>query len=167
MKSRPCNCCHFFSLSLSSLPLLALRKKKNLLRALEKESKKRKFSIPTCRVERLPADADMFIRCGEETRGNLSMEGKERERGKKKEETRWYFGLPTRETRYLATGCEEGGGEKRDRGKKSMITMINSREWARPFKISGSALLNKDAKERFGARATRIYGNKVAIDDRA
>lgn len=45
--------------------------------------------------------------------------------------------------------------------------MINSREWARPFKISGSALLNKDAKERFGARATRIYGNKVAIDDRA
>lgn len=75
----------FFSLSLLP-PSARFKKKKKIYRELEtveKESKKRKFSIPTCRVERLPADADMFIRCGEETRGNLSMEGKEREREKK------------------------------------------------------------------------------------
>lgn len=128
MKSRPCNCCHFFSLSLSSLPLLALRKKKNLLRALEKESKKRKFSIPTCRVERLPADADMFIRCGEETRGNLSMEGKEREREEKKRRKRGDISAFLPVKRDTLQPVAKRGGEKRDRGKKSMITMINSRE---------------------------------------
>ena len=166
MKSRPCNCCHFFSLSLSSLPLLALRKKKIYWELLKKNRRNENFLFQL--VESSGYLPTLICLSGAaKKRGVICRWKGRREREEKKRRKRGDISAFLPVKRDTLQPVAKRGGEKRDRGKKSMITMINSREWARPFKISGSALLNKDAKERFGARATRIYGNKVAIDDRA
>lgn len=71
--------------------------------------KRIEFSIPTW----LPADADMFIRCAEETRGNLLKEWKKRKKERRKRADISAF-LPVKRDTLQPV---EGGGKKGS-GKK-------------------------------------------------
>lgn len=116
--------------SLSSLPLLALRKKKKFTESsklLKKNRRNENFLFQL--VESSGYLPTLICLSGAaKKRGVICRWKGRREREEKKRRKRGDISAFLPVKRDTLQPVAKRGGEKRDRGKKSMITMINSRE---------------------------------------